>query len=373
MLEYLQNQQQVVVHEQQQVGDHSDNNQLQQQQQSSSSSISTLNLLRRARDNVVSTDIPFLLQTPYSSSETVYNIMTQVCWFDFKFDSYSSLCSFPSLKIIVFFFFFRQCYGLVGKQFDTIQQIEIAHRSNAITNYYVNSHDRPTHKFQNFGNRFHFISTPYYQEGVNSLLTLGHKGRVVIIMRHPVDVAESEYYASLHNNVKHGDRKGLMQYVNSTSYIDNYMVRMLAGNIPPHIAVTEEHFRKARMVLENKFLIGITRDITEFVTKRLKLYFGYKELHEGCELDYIQKGISSSVPSTTLLEELGNEWRFIRKKNHFDMKLYGRGLAVAGMQKYRMPVHHLIREQHLDYAKDAMGHLKNVKDVMDSTDLPFFW
>ena len=79
------------------------------------------------------------------------------------------------------------------------------------------------------------------------------------------------------------------------------------------------------------------------------------------------------MPSTTLLEELGNEWRFIRKKNHFDMKLYGRGLAVAGMQKYRMPVHHLIREQHLDYAKDAMGHLKNVKDVMDRTDLPFFW
>ena len=75
-LEYLQNQHQVVVHEQL-VGD-SDNNQL-QQQQSSSSSISTLNLLRRARDNVASTDIPFLLQTPYTSSETVYNIMTQVC------------------------------------------------------------------------------------------------------------------------------------------------------------------------------------------------------------------------------------------------------------------------------------------------------
>lgn len=44
----------------------------------------------------------------------------------------------------------------------------------------------------------------------------------------------------------------VLQYVNNTIYYDNQLTRMLV-NIPPNVKVTEELFREARMILENKF------------------------------------------------------------------------------------------------------------------------
>lgn len=45
------------------------------------------------------------------------------------------------------------------------------------------------------------------------------------------------------------------------------------------------------------------------------------------------------------VEEGGREWRFIAKKNLFDIKLMARGMAVFGMQKMRISVHlYTVRE-----------------------------
>ena len=296
-----------------------------------------INMMRRAKDVVSSTDVPFLLQIPHTSSETIYNIMTQ-------------------------------CYGLVGKQYTTPKEIEHAKSINVVDNYYVNSHDRPVGAFKNFGERFHFLATPHYQEGTG-LLTLKHKGRVVLLLRHPCVIAES-MYLSRPNVVQGKHIPGLVQWVNSTNYYDNWMTRMLA-NVPPNVEVTEEHFRNARMILENKFLIGMTENIEEMVKKRLALYFGWKETKEGCEDEMIQKGISSIPPSS--LVEGGDEWRFIRLRNHYDMKLYARGCHVSGDLKMRVPVHPLIRRADVAVVEEAFSHLRNVKDERDSADLPFFW
>merc|ERR1719203_1187078 len=99
------------------------------------------------------------------------------------------------------------------------------------------------------------------------------------------------------------------------------MTRMLA-NIPVYVEVTEDHFREARMILENKFLIGMTADMTETVKKRLGLYFGWKELpnKQGCENEYMKIGAMSLPPSS--LVEGDRVWKFLIRKNRFDMKLY---------------------------------------------------
>jgi len=60
-------------------------------------------------------------------------------------------------------------------------------------------------------------------------------------------------------------------------------------------------------------------------------------------------------------------------KNHFDMKLFVRSMSVFGNQKMRVPVHSVVRQEEAAVVEEASGHLRNVKDERDSSDLPFFW
>lgn len=82
------------------------------------------------------------------------------------------------------------------------------------------------------------------------------------MMRHPVIITKSMYLTR--PNTERGDMVGLFDYVSSPDYYDNWMTRMLA-NVPKDVVVTEEHFKQARMILENKFLIGMTNHIGETV------------------------------------------------------------------------------------------------------------
>mmetsp|Transcript_26538 Transcript_26538/g.48099 ORF Transcript_26538/g.48099 Transcript_26538/m.48099 type:complete len:427 (+) Transcript_26538:3-1283(+) len=171
----------------------------------------------------------------------------------------------------------------------------------------------------------------------------------------------------------------MVEHVNSTRYYDNWMTRMLA-EVPPDEEVTEEHYRNARMILENKFLIGMASDLTETVIRRLGLYFGWKEERKGCAKELINESAKtrtrtrSEESSPALLEEKGHEWRFVRARNHFDSKLYARGQAMFGNQKMHVPVHESVRKDDVEVVERAyFGHLRNVKDARDDSDIPFFW
>jgi hypothetical protein len=71
-----------------------------------------VNMLRRARDKVDEKDVPFLLQVPYTNSDVIYNIMTE-------------------------------CYGLVGKEYWDVKDIQKGKEANVVDSFYVSSHDRP--------------------------------------------------------------------------------------------------------------------------------------------------------------------------------------------------------------------------------------
>ena len=299
-----------------------------------------INLFRRAKDSVSESDVPFLLQTPHSDSEVLHSIMTE-------------------------------CYGLHGRTYDSVEDLVDARRQN-ITEYYVSSHDRPASAFKRFGERFHFLATPHYREGA-ALLTRGHKGRVILVLRHPVDVAEAAYRADVPEARTRGDvEDGLLRHVEAPAYVDNRLTRMLAG-VPPGAEVTEAHFREARMMLENKFLIGMADDPLETVKRRLAPYFGWRELPEqrGCENRHIQAAQEGRAYS--LLEERGHAWRAVRRREHFDNKLFARAKAVFGNQKMRIPVHVVRWQNDRERAKEAYEHLRNLRDERDASDLPFFW
>ena len=71
-----------------------------------------VNMLRRARDKVDEKDVPFLLQVPYTNSDVIYNIMTE-------------------------------CYGLVGREYWDVKDLQRDEKENVVDSFYVSSHDRP--------------------------------------------------------------------------------------------------------------------------------------------------------------------------------------------------------------------------------------
>ena len=125
----------------------------------------SINLLSRAKEVVSKTDVPFLLQLPYTNHEVLYDIMTE-------------------------------CYGLVPRVYTTTDELDCAGRTNAVDNDYVLFHDLE-HNEVHCGRRplFHFLATPHYQEGAG-ILTLKHKGRMIVMMQHRAHIAEEMFLLS---------------------------------------------------------------------------------------------------------------------------------------------------------------------------------
>ena len=403
-----------------------------------------INMMRRAKDHVSPTDVPFLLlqqQTsipphnnnynydiPLSASEAVYNIMTQ-CYglIGQKFDAddngnnVSELLEAKRNNIVDKYFVSADYYfaGGVGlqqqqQQHHHHQSDMLAIQSNTAQRRQLQQRQQPMQRQQQQQHQpFHFIATHHYQEGA-ALFTPKHRGRVIAILEHPVIIVQRNFIAallssstsspSLHaassssftNQQQHDAllHEQLIQYVNSTNYIDNTMTRMIS-NIPYPTPLTEEHFKYARMILENKFLIGMGYDMEETLYKRIKLYFGWRELDDkrGCEAEILKsltissndskmkKNDATSSPvsfssSVELVEEGSKLWRFIQRKNLYDMKLYARGMSIFADQKMRLPVHYSVRQQEVTAVQKAFfdgGNLRSVDEFRDASDIPFFW
>lgn len=116
-----------------------------------------VNMLRRERERVSDTDVPFLLEVPHTSSDTIYNILTK-------------------------------CYGLRGKRYMRTQDLAQDKELDAVNRHYVSAHVKPPDDDE----YFHFVSTPHYQEGA-ALFTREHRGRIMLMMRHPCEIGKLQY------------------------------------------------------------------------------------------------------------------------------------------------------------------------------------
>lgn len=377
-----------------------------------------INMMRRAKDHVSPTDVPLLLLQSIAS-EAMYNIMTQ-CYgligqrFDDNDDNVGALMEAKRINIVDKYFLSADYYfgGVVGPQ---QQQQQHYHQQSDLMTILSNTAQRQLllqqrqqpiqqQQYPQPQQPFHFLATNHYQEGA-ALFTPKHRGRVIAILEHPVIIVQKNFLSavlsskssslytssslsSINQQQQQHDAllEQLIQYVNSTTYIDNTMTRMIS-NIPFPIPLTEEHFKYARMIVENKFLIGMGYDMEETLYKRIKLYFGWRELKDksGCEAEILKSRLFSkmnnndamSISSTTVLVEEGSKiWRFIQRKNLYDMKLYARGMSVFADQKMRLPVHYSVRQREVAAVQEAFfdgGNLRSVEEYRDASDIPFFW
>jgi hypothetical protein len=80
--------------------------------------------------------------------------------------------------------------------YTTTDELDCAGRTNAVDNDYVSFHDLD-HNEVHRGRRplFHFLATPHYQESAG-ILTLKHKGRMIVMMRHLAHIAEGMFLLS---------------------------------------------------------------------------------------------------------------------------------------------------------------------------------
>ncbi|KAL3777157.1 hypothetical protein ACHAW5_000144 [Stephanodiscus triporus] len=203
-----------------------------------------------------------------------------------------------------------ECYGLVPRVYSTTDELVRAGRMNAVDNDYVSFHDEEHNEVHRGRRPLFHFLATPHYQEGAGILTLKHKGRMI----------------------------------------------------------------EARMILENKFLIGMSSDLVETVHKRLRLYFGWRELPDkvGCEAERVR---SAKIFESRLVEK-SHEWRFVAKRNRYDVKLYARAMAIFGDQKMRVPIHPIIRAEEravVERAFFAGGHMRDVSDPRDDNDVPFFW
>lgn len=200
------------------------------------------------------------------------------------------------------------------------------------------------------------IITPYILDAAEMLLNHENKGRMFVMMRHPIERAESMYH-SLKKRVDTGAVVGdsLLAYAKGTCtnssilryspsicfYIqhveselcnifiltghvieNNWMTRFLCNKLGGQLTPDDEAF--AKEVLRTKALVGLVKRRNESY-HRFKDYFGWK-INDAdpkkveCEERFLEWGWNAS--HYTPIEKGSEEWNLLKKSNTFDLKLY---------------------------------------------------
>jgi hypothetical protein len=168
------------------------------------------------------------------------------------------------------------------------------------------------------------IATSYFLEGI-MLYNQQHRGRAFTILNHPVHRVENLYLSRKDNDESAG--LSFMEYLLSTSHIDNWVVRSLTNDKLGKL--TEEHLAIAKGILARKFLIGITEYVEDTI-KRLEMYYQLDNPSDECVQQYIKK-LEGTISTSTIVRG-SEEWNLIAERESYDMMLYYYALELFAKQ-----------------------------------------
>ena len=160
-----------------------------------------------------------------------------------------------------------------------------------------------------------------------------HMGRAFTIMRHPVKLAASLFYyrrIATWEPTYRPDYKDmtLQQYVEMDGYYDNWMIRMLTN--AKLGGLNQSHLDLAKQLIKDKFIVGISDHMDE-TFRILEMYYGWKEVKEGC-VNFHLHSAPSNKNKYTVPDQGGPVWALIAEKNKYDMALYYYALEIFGDQ-----------------------------------------
>jgi hypothetical protein len=182
------------------------------------------------------------------------------------------------------------------------------------------------------------IHTPYPFQVSQKLLSPatnnpngGYKGRLFVLMRHPVDRAVSMYYhLRSATNEKTYDHTlqtyTLEQYAHLAQTENNWMTRTLC-NVPPSRQLYPYHLAQAKILLKQKAVIGLTSRLEDSI-ERFEQYFGWmaniqdaKRDHEKCQTALLLEQ-NAATQIHPILERRSEVWTQLYRRNWFDIELY---------------------------------------------------
>jgi hypothetical protein len=174
------------------------------------------------------------------------------------------------------------------------------------------------------------IVSSYFFEGM-MLFNPTHQGRAFTFLPHPVYQTES-LYRSLKRNHENFSGVDIGDWVHSDAFNDNWVVRSLVNQHKGEL--TEEHLVVAKIILNQKFVIGISQYPKETL-KRLVMYYGWNEVNANgleCMNHFLNQENDEDVMFEGKIDRGSERWKLLSTVNKYDMDLYYYALQVFAKQ-----------------------------------------
>ena len=194
---------------------------------------------------------------------------------------------------------------------------------------------------QDFGfaekNSVDVITSSYLHEGC-TLLTERHKGRLLVMMRHPVETAISLFYylgnAKWERMHRHELKNmTLYEYATATNEglrIDNWMTRYLSRKLKGPLE--EADIQLAKNIIAQKALLGLTEDFEESM-RRFDLFHGlgtWSSEGMNCVNKHIQD--KANLNEHQLFGNETKEWNALAVANAIDIEIFQFAQTIYAQQ-----------------------------------------
>ena len=175
----------------------------------------------------------------------------------------------------------------------------------------------------------------------SALFTDEHKGRLMTVMRHPVELVTSLFYYLGHKATWERHYRPelanmtLSEYANSQLMIDNWMTRYLSRKLRGNL--TEHDLSLAKSILEKKAVIGMIDQMDKSL-QIFQNYFGLQPIphRKGCVQRLVHNEHVNKNEYHIQLQPGSQEWKILEERNSFDLQLYNYSRIIFQRQASRL-------------------------------------
>ena len=159
-----------------------------------------------------------------------------------------------------------------------------------------------------------------------------HRGVLFAMFRHPIDRAVSWFYhkQSGRDSVHYDpslETRSLPDWINSPSYVTDYMVRTLVGKVGTPAPLTHDDLDAAKEVLRRKCVVGLLEEKGESV-KRFERFFGWNADVRRTSLFLLEDEETANAAQAARWNDAGDEecrdrllyWNWVNKNKHPDLE-----------------------------------------------------
>ena len=175
------------------------------------------------------------------------------------------------------------------------------------------------------------IVSSYFFEGM-MLFNPSHQGRAFTILPHPVYQTESLYRSLKLKYPDHFNGLDIGGWVQSDDFHDNWVVRSLVNH--HNGEVTDDHLVVAKIILAQKFVVGISQ-YPEETMKRLVMYYGWNEANGNgfeCMNHFLRRENDEGAMFQGRIIRGSDRWKLLSTVNKYDMELYYYALQLFTKQ-----------------------------------------